>query len=36
MQMRDVPFFLQGFVNRYEGRHRDYQLPLSIRFGAMP
>ena len=30
-QMRDVPFFLQEFVDRYEGRYRDMQLPLPIR-----
>lgn len=30
-QMRDVPFFLQDFVDRYEGRYRDVQLPLPIR-----
>jgi|tagenome__1003787_1003787.scaffolds.fasta_scaffold20984232_3 hypothetical protein len=31
-QMRDVPFFLQDFVDRYEGRYTDVQLPLPIRF----
>jgi hypothetical protein len=31
MQMRDVPFFLQDFVDQYEGRYHDYQLPLPIR-----
>jgi hypothetical protein len=30
LQMRDVPFFLQDFVDRYEGRYHDYQLPLPI------
>ena len=30
-QMRDVPFFLQDFVDRHEGRYRDIQLPLPIR-----
>ena len=30
-QMRDVPFGLQDFVDRYEGRYPDYQLPLPIR-----
>jgi hypothetical protein len=30
-QMRDVPFFLQDFVDRYEGRDRDVQLPLPMR-----
>jgi hypothetical protein len=32
LQLRDVPFFLQGFVDRYEGRFRDIQLPLPLRF----
>lgn len=27
----DIPFFLQDFVNRYQGRYRDIQLPLPIR-----
>jgi hypothetical protein len=31
LQMRDVPFFLQDFVDRYEGRYRDIQLPLPMR-----
>jgi uncharacterized membrane protein len=31
LQMRDVPFFLQHFVDRYEGRYHDVQLPLPIR-----
>jgi len=31
MQLRDVPFFLQDFVDRYEGRYHDYQLPLPMR-----
>jgi hypothetical protein len=30
-QMRDVPFFLQDFVDRYEGRYHDVQLPLPMR-----
>jgi hypothetical protein len=30
-QMRDVPFFLQDFVDSYEGRYRDVQLPLPMR-----
>jgi hypothetical protein len=30
LQMRDVPFFLQDFVDRYEGRYRDIQLPLPL------
>ena len=32
-QMRDVPFFLQDFVDRYEGRYHDVQLPLPMRLG---
>jgi hypothetical protein len=31
LQMRDVLFFLQDFVDRYEGRYHDVQLPLPIR-----
>jgi hypothetical protein len=31
LQQLDVPFFLQDFVDRYEGRFRDIQLPLPIR-----
>jgi hypothetical protein len=31
LQLRDVPFFLQNFVDRYEGRYHDYQLPLPMR-----
>jgi hypothetical protein len=27
----DVPFYLQDFTDRYEGRYRDVQLPLPIR-----
>jgi hypothetical protein len=30
-QMRDVPFFLQDFVDQYEGRYHDIQLPLPMR-----
>jgi hypothetical protein len=30
-QSRDVPFFLQDFVDRYQGRDRDIQLPLPMR-----
>jgi hypothetical protein len=30
LQQRDIPFFLQGFADRYE-RYRDVQLPLPIR-----
>jgi hypothetical protein len=31
LQMRDVPFYLQDFTDRYEGRYRDVQLPLPMR-----
>jgi hypothetical protein len=31
LQERDIPFFLQDFVDRHEGRYRDIQLPLPIR-----
>jgi hypothetical protein len=31
LQMRDVPFFLQDFVDRYDGRYSDVQLPLPMR-----
>jgi hypothetical protein len=31
LQLRDVPFFLEDFVERYEGRYHDMQLPLPIR-----
>jgi hypothetical protein len=31
LQMRDVPFFLQDFTDRYEGRYSDVQLPLPMR-----
>ena len=31
LQQLDIPFFLQDFVDRYEGRFRDIQLPLPIR-----
>ena len=30
-QMRDIPFGLQDFVDRYEGRFHDIQLPLPLR-----
>jgi hypothetical protein len=33
LQLRDVPFFLQDFVDRYEGRYHDVQLPLPMRLG---
>jgi hypothetical protein len=32
LQARDVPFFLQDFVDRYEGRYQDVQLPSPMRF----
>jgi hypothetical protein len=31
LQLRDIPFFLQGFVDRHEGRYQDTQLPLPMR-----
>lgn len=31
LQQRDIPFFLQNFCDRYEGRYHDVQLPLPIR-----
>src|SRR5258708_40269720 len=31
LQLRDIPFFLQDFVDRYEGRYRDFHLPLPLR-----
>src|SRR3981081_2917824 len=30
LQLRDVPFFLQDFVDRYEWRYQDVQLPLPM------
>jgi hypothetical protein len=30
-QGRDIPFFLQDFTDRHEGRYRDIQLPLPMR-----
>jgi uncharacterized membrane protein len=30
LQLRDIPFFLQDFSDRYEGRYRDIQLPLPM------
>jgi len=32
LQLRDIPFFLQDFCDRHEGRYHDIQLPLPIRF----
>jgi hypothetical protein len=31
LQLRDIPFFLQKFTDRYEGRYGDIQLPLPMR-----
>jgi hypothetical protein len=31
LQMRDIPFYLQDFTDRYEGRYHDIQLPLPMR-----
>jgi hypothetical protein len=31
LQARDIPFFLQNFTDRYEGRYHDIQLPLPMR-----
>ena len=31
LQMRDVPFSLQDFVDRHEGCYSDIQLPLPMR-----
>jgi hypothetical protein len=31
LQMRDIPLPLQEFIDRYEGRYRDVQLPLPMR-----
>jgi hypothetical protein len=31
LQMQDVPFGLQEFVDRHEGRYHDVQLPLPMR-----
>lgn len=31
LQARDVPFYLEEFVGRYEGRYHDVQLPLPMR-----
>ena len=31
LQMRDVPFYLEDFVEQHEGRYHDVQLPLPIR-----
>jgi hypothetical protein len=30
LQLRDVPFFLEDFVDRHEGRYYDVQLPLPM------
>jgi hypothetical protein len=31
LQLRDVPFYLEEFVERHEGRYHDIQLPLPMR-----
>ena len=31
LQMRDVPFGLEEFMDRHEGRYHDVQLPLPMR-----
>jgi hypothetical protein len=31
LQGRDIPFYLQDFTDRYEGRYHDVQLPLPMR-----
>lgn len=31
LQQRDVPFYLEDFVERHEGRYHDIQLPLPLR-----
>jgi hypothetical protein len=31
LQGRDIPFYLQDFTDRYEGRYHDIQLPLPMR-----
>jgi hypothetical protein len=31
LQLRDVPFYLETFVERHEGRYHDIQLPLPMR-----
>ena len=33
LQLRDVPFYLEEFVERHEGRYHDIQLPLPMRLG---
>jgi hypothetical protein len=31
LQLRDVPFYLENFVERHEGRYHDIQLALPMR-----
>jgi hypothetical protein len=31
LQLRDVPFYLEEFVEWHEGRYLDIQLPLPMR-----
>jgi len=30
LQARDIPFYLQDFTDKYEGRYHDVQLPLPM------
>ena len=30
LRVRDIPFYLQDFTDRYEGRYHDVQLPLPM------
>jgi hypothetical protein len=32
LQLRDVPFYLEDFVELHEGRYHDIQLPLPLPF----
>jgi hypothetical protein len=34
LQLRDIPFGLQDFVDRYEGRYSEIQFPLPLRIFA--
>jgi hypothetical protein len=35
LQLRNVPFYLEEFVERYEGRYHDIQLPLPLPLRAV-
>jgi hypothetical protein len=35
LQLRDVPFYLEDFVERYEGRYHDVQLLLPLPLGMV-